>query len=474
MMRFLAVLCLLGVVGLVVSPCASVAQDATLVEAYGSGVHAYFQGNVSTAEAMFNQAINGGMEDPRVYYFRGLTHLSSGNQTQAESDFERGAELEATNLNQAASVPRALELVQGPNRALLESYRAGARQAALEREQQRLQERYAAMQAANAQALEEMANAAPSMTTPVPVTPPTGSSLIDPFAEPTGPAVVPAPSQAISADSTLPTDPTTEDETDPGTSVSIPSATLPTGMPAAFVPAEDPAAVLGVLQGLFDKLPLGGGSDSSDPFGGGLDSSNPLGSGFDTPDPFGGADDSADPFGGMDDSTNPFGGATEDAAPSGEAADSADPFGGATEDAAPSGGATDSADPFGEATEDAAPSGEATDSSDPFGGATEDAAPSGGAVDSTDPFGGAADSADPFGGAADSADPFGGATEDAAPSGGAADSTNPFGGATDSTDPFGGATDSADPFGGAADSTDPFGGATDSADPFGAPVPTPF
>jgi hypothetical protein len=415
MMRSLVVLCLVGVACLAALPCASVAQEATLVEAYGTGVHAYFQGNMSTAEAMFNQAINGGMEDPRVYYFRGLSRLDLGDRAQAEADFEKGAELEATNLNQAASIPRALEFVQGPNRVLLESFRADARQAVYEREQERLQERYAAMQEANARALEEMANAAPPLTSPVTTTPPTASSLIDPFEEPTGPAdiaVAPTTDPLVGT-----TDPTTDPlvgttdpligTTDPGTSVSVPSATLPADIPATFVPAEDPTAVLGALGGFFEKLNPASGLGGSVPFGGG----------FDSTDPFGGMDDSDDPFGDMDESTDPFGV---------DSFDSSDPFGG---------GSSDSSDPFGA---------DSSDSSDPFG------------VDSSD-------SSDPFGGgSSDSSDPFGVDSSD---------SSDPFGvDSSDSSDPFG--VDS-------SDSSDPFGvDSSDSSDPFAprapAPAPTPF
>jgi hypothetical protein len=123
---------------------ASRAQDLIAAQMYGSGVHRYFSGDLRGAQADFNAAIQGGAEDPRPYYFRGLTYLRSGWQSAALADFQRGAQLEAADINGSYEVSQALRRVQGQPRLQLERYRVQARAIAQQRQQQQRRERYAA------------------------------------------------------------------------------------------------------------------------------------------------------------------------------------------------------------------------------------------------------------------------------------------------------------------------------------------
>ena len=129
--------------GLVLLCCAPVvAQDAVLGQRYGIGVHAYFSQNYRKAYDDFTSAISAGSRDPRCYYFRGLSYLRLGREEDAQMDFQHGAELEAKDVNKFYNVPGALERVQGEDRQTLEHFRADARLAALQREEQERAKRY--------------------------------------------------------------------------------------------------------------------------------------------------------------------------------------------------------------------------------------------------------------------------------------------------------------------------------------------
>ena len=67
------------VAGLVlVSSVPLMAQDAVLGQIYGNGVHAYFGQDYLKAHQLFTSAIEGHSQDPRCFYFRGLTLLKLG------------------------------------------------------------------------------------------------------------------------------------------------------------------------------------------------------------------------------------------------------------------------------------------------------------------------------------------------------------------------------------------------------------
>lgn len=116
--------------------CIGVASSSALgqdiyEQYYGSGVHAYFSGNYERASELFTELIDAGSQDPRVYYFRGLS------QTQPYcsmielglADFEQAAQLEAAG-KRSADVSKALSRIQGPTRIAIERIRAKARFAA--------------------------------------------------------------------------------------------------------------------------------------------------------------------------------------------------------------------------------------------------------------------------------------------------------------------------------------------------------
>ena len=111
---------------LLLSNVSSRAQEATALQLYGSGVHAYFSLDYSRAHEYLTAAIKAGSPDPRCYYFRGLCYLRLGRPEQAKADFLKGAELERMGSG-GYNDGRALERIQGADRAMIEQYRVEAR-----------------------------------------------------------------------------------------------------------------------------------------------------------------------------------------------------------------------------------------------------------------------------------------------------------------------------------------------------------
>lgn len=130
-----------GLVLLCAMPLA--AQDAVLGQLYGNGVHAYFSQDYLKAHEYFTAAIDGHSQDPRVYYFRGLDLLKLGRPQGADADFKQGAKLEsAVDPTRVYNVARALERVQGSDRARLESFRLEARMFVLKKAEEDHARRY--------------------------------------------------------------------------------------------------------------------------------------------------------------------------------------------------------------------------------------------------------------------------------------------------------------------------------------------
>jgi hypothetical protein len=117
------------------------AQDPVLIELYGQGVHAYFAGNPVKAHDRFTMAIDAGYEDPRAFFYRGLSYLQLGRPTEADADFRRGAALEAAN-GDYSRVSKSMERIQGGLRLELEEYRLRGRVEALKNRQQLRRQRY--------------------------------------------------------------------------------------------------------------------------------------------------------------------------------------------------------------------------------------------------------------------------------------------------------------------------------------------
>ena len=113
------------------------AADPSVLAIYGDGVHSFYAGNYQQSYDYLSEVIEIGTDDPRVYYFRGLSALRLGSQGDADDDFTKGATFEAERGN-TRTVSRALERIQGPDRLLLEKSRSKARLALAERQEPQL------------------------------------------------------------------------------------------------------------------------------------------------------------------------------------------------------------------------------------------------------------------------------------------------------------------------------------------------
>ena len=56
-------------------------SPALLSEMFGRGIHAYYVGNQDDAREMFTSAIEHGLNDPRVFYFRGILAFDAGTMS---------------------------------------------------------------------------------------------------------------------------------------------------------------------------------------------------------------------------------------------------------------------------------------------------------------------------------------------------------------------------------------------------------
>jgi Flp pilus assembly protein TadD len=145
------------------------ADDAVLVDLYGKGVHQFFAGMAEQAHDSFKAAIDGGSEDPRCYYFRGLTYLMLGREDEANADFAKGAEIEAANPERMANIGRSLSRIQGSRRKLIEKHRAKAREVAVQNAAETRKKRYVEQKEAESRVLlNPTPPAPPSTETPAP------------------------------------------------------------------------------------------------------------------------------------------------------------------------------------------------------------------------------------------------------------------------------------------------------------------
>ena len=112
------------------------AADPSVLAIYGEGVHSFYAGNFQQSYDYLSEVIEIGTDDPRVYYFRGLSALRLGSQKDADDDFTKGATFEAERGTRGPF--HALERIQGPDRLLLEQSRSKARLALAERQEPQL------------------------------------------------------------------------------------------------------------------------------------------------------------------------------------------------------------------------------------------------------------------------------------------------------------------------------------------------
>jgi tetratricopeptide (TPR) repeat protein len=214
---------------------ACAAQDPVLAHFYGSGVHNYYERDWSQAMENLSAAIEGGTDDPRPYYYRGLTHMQMGNSDAAIRDLQRAAALESADVNQAYPVGRSLERLQGSQRVALERYRAKARAQAYARQVRRDAVRYEQLRRAESQVLRQ----APLGPPPSPLRPPgeMPAAAVAPVVPPApgaAPPAAPAPAAPPAAPTPFDT-PAAGDDASPFDAPADPP-------PAEAPPAEAPAA----------------------------------------------------------------------------------------------------------------------------------------------------------------------------------------------------------------------------------------
>jgi hypothetical protein len=140
MIKTIRYCCQVGLVTAVLtSPEASFGRESNQADvAYGAGVQAFFSGNSAEAQRHLADAIQNNPDDPRPYYFRGLSLLRMGQTAEAREELAAGARFEAQRPGRYP-VGRSLERVQGRDRLLLEDFRRQARAdvSSLQNERQR-------------------------------------------------------------------------------------------------------------------------------------------------------------------------------------------------------------------------------------------------------------------------------------------------------------------------------------------------
>jgi len=181
------------VVSLVLLCAGSLLADEVLLgQIYGTGVHAFNEGDYVGAYNALTSAIKGGSNDPRAYYFRGLAYLRLGRDDEAKADFAKGAELEVADSVNEYPVNRSLERIQGKPRQLLESYRLNVHAVAVQRQEAARQARYEQRAAAEQDVLRRVAPAQlpAGPARPIPSAP-AAEKAVNPFE----PAAEPAPAK---------------------------------------------------------------------------------------------------------------------------------------------------------------------------------------------------------------------------------------------------------------------------------------
>jgi len=314
------------------------AQDAVLGQIYGKGVHAYFGQDYVKAHEEFTSAIDGHSQDPRCYYFRGLTLLKLGRPQDAQLDFQRGAKLEsAVDPVRAFNVARSLERVQGSDRSALEQYRLEARMAVLKRMEDERRLKYDEGLKEQRAFLQRQSEAVPAR----PVESPTETVKPEVVPSEPGKRVGTVPATAPPADPFDTGKPAEPKKEDAAASPAKPEAEKP----EATKPAGDTGD------------PFGGSGDEKKPAGGAKpnaekpEAAKPAG---DTGDPFGGSGDEKKPAPATPaekpeattpagDGGDPFGGGDEKKPAAKPPGDAGDPFGGGDEKKPAAGGAKDGA-----------------------------------------------------------------------------------------------------------------------------------
>src|SRR5262249_24310071 len=113
-----------GETSVVQRPEASSTANPILAERYyATGLRNYASRRYGEAERAFREAIKYDGQDPRYYYYLGLSRYQQGWSSEAAGEFQEGAKLERINRPARDAVNAALERVQGPVRQELNRYR---------------------------------------------------------------------------------------------------------------------------------------------------------------------------------------------------------------------------------------------------------------------------------------------------------------------------------------------------------------
>ncbi len=219
------------------------AQQAVMDEFYGTGVHNFYDRDFFQAMQNLSVAIDGGSQDPRAYYYRGLARMRSGDVQGAHADLQKGSALETADVDQFYPVAKSLERIQGSERSTLERYRALARAQARQRQLRRDAVRYEERRRHEAQVLRS-----------VPVGPPPAALGVAPATAVEAPAPADAAPAAAPAAAATPMPPAAGSPFDapagapaeaPTDDPFAPAADAPAAADDPFgatMPADDPAA----------------------------------------------------------------------------------------------------------------------------------------------------------------------------------------------------------------------------------------
>jgi hypothetical protein len=242
------------------------AQNAILAQLYGQGVHAYYSGDSLKAYDLLTKAIDGGINDPRAYYFRGLACVAAGREFESEADYRAGADLEAKG-NFGPAIGQALARIQGAHRMAIENMRQQAQLDYQTTAAAKSKARYQAIDSAGSAVLREKpvpaAPVAPPKSRPAPPAAPPAVAD-DPFATDNSTGSAKVESKDVLADSSK--DPFADDAAPAAAGGNAPAAGEdPFGGGAPAAPAEDPFGGGAAAPPAAGTDPFGGG-DASDPF----------------------------------------------------------------------------------------------------------------------------------------------------------------------------------------------------------------
>lgn len=140
-MRFLAV-CICALTATVCSRLN--AQTMLHDKVYAEALEAFWRQDYARSKDLLSQQINMGVDDPRLFYFRGLANGKLGIKAEAVSDIENAAMLEFS-VRTRVDIGSALERIQGPARRKIEAARRNAQLQLMEMQRLQMQMRLEAL-----------------------------------------------------------------------------------------------------------------------------------------------------------------------------------------------------------------------------------------------------------------------------------------------------------------------------------------